>query len=247
MIGLQLALAAEAVALLEALSGRRDDMVCGRPVVTGRLAGHEVLLAVSGIGKVAAAMTATLLVRRASVVLVVGTAGGLSMAVAPGDIVVATAALQHDLDARPLVGRWQQPEAGISRFPTAEDWTAALLAAADGVAGVGAVVPGVGWVERRRHVGLVVSGDRFINSHEVAQRLRDDLPEALAVDMESAAVAQVCRAAGVPCGIVRTVSDHADSDAGVDFDQFLASAAPLHRDLVMKALIGFFDPTAAAG
>jgi adenosylhomocysteine nucleosidase len=83
---------------------------------------------------------------------------------------------------------------------------------------------------------LVVSGDLFISSHEVAGQLRHDLPEALAVDMESAAVAQVCRAAALPYGIVRTISDRVDSQAGVDFAQFLSLAAPLHRDLVIEAL-----------
>jgi len=205
-------------------------------------AGHEVALAISGIGKVAAAHTATLLARHVSALLVVGTAGGLGAGVGPGDVVVATAALQHDLDARPLFDRWVQPESGLSRFPVDPAWTRALLAAADQVVS-GQAGAGVTGREPRRHAGLLVSGDRFIGSAKTAQRLRRDLPDALAVDMESAAVAQVCHAAGTPIGIVRTISDRADGDAGVDFGAFVRGAARLHRDLVITALAAQAEAT----
>jgi adenosylhomocysteine nucleosidase len=238
MIGLQLALEAEAASLLEALDGPRTEPRCGRPFTYGRLAGRDVVVAISGIGKVAAAMTATLLVPEVTALIVVGTSGGLAKTVDPGHVVVATALLQHDLDARPLFGRWQQPDLGLSRFPTTPAVTKALLAATDAAIapGLGEAAAGLGLARPQRQAGLVISGDAFINSHETAWRLRNDLPDALACDMESAAAAQVCTSAALPFGVVRTISDRANGKAGVDFARFLAVAAPLHLAIVTGAL-----------
>ena len=78
--------------------------VAGRDLRGGTLCGRPVLLALSGVGKVAAASTATLLVEQASAVILVGTAGGIGTGVEPGDVVVAAELVQHDLDAPSAVG-----------------------------------------------------------------------------------------------------------------------------------------------
>jgi adenosylhomocysteine nucleosidase len=240
MIGVISALEAEAAGVAQALREEapvREEVRCGRPLTYGTLAGQDTVLAISGIGKVAAAMTAALLAPQVNTVLVVGTAGGLGHGVEPGDVIVATALLQHDLDARPLFARWQQPDSGVSRFPTAPHLTWALLAAADDVvAGPNLGAP-LGLGQPRRQAGLVISGDAFVGSHDVAGRLRRDLPDALAVDMESAAVAQVCAAADIPLGVIRVISDRANGQASVDFARFLAQVAgPIGRDLVVQTL-----------
>ncbi|MDR1807246.1 MAG: 5'-methylthioadenosine/S-adenosylhomocysteine nucleosidase, partial [Propionibacteriaceae bacterium] len=173
MIGLQLALEAEAAGILAALEAPRTEARCGRPLTYGRLAGRDVVVAISGVGKVAAAMTATLIAPEVSVLLVVGTSGALAKTVEPGHAVVATALLQHDLDARPLFGRWQQPDLGLSRFPTTPAVTQVLLAATDAAlaGGLGEAGAALGLGRPKRQAGLVISGDAFINSHETAWRL----------------------------------------------------------------------------
>jgi adenosylhomocysteine nucleosidase len=238
MIGIQVALEAEASAILAALEQPRSEGRLGRTLRCGKLAGQDVAVAISGVGKVAAAHTAALLAADASAVLVIGTSGSLHDAVDPGHLVVATHLLQHDLDARPLFSRWEQPDLGISRFPCSEPVTRALLAAADSVvaAGYPPEAAAIGVSAPRRHDGLVISGDAFISSAEVSARLRQDLPDALACDMESAAVAQVCTMAGVPFGAVRTISDRSNGQASVDFVKFLALAAPLHLALAVSAI-----------
>ncbi|MDR1512970.1 MAG: 5'-methylthioadenosine/adenosylhomocysteine nucleosidase [Propionibacteriaceae bacterium] len=240
-IGVQVALEAEAAGVVAALEGARTTVRCGRALTSGRLGGREVVVAVSGIGKVAAAVTATLLAGEVEALLVVGTSGGLGAGVDPGDVVVATALLQHDLDARPLFGRWVQPDLGESRFAPTPAVTWALLAAADEVVAAHPGAPTPGGRPPRRQAGLIVSGDAFVNSHEAARRLRQDLPDALACDMESAAVAQVCAMAALPFGVVRTISDRANGQAAVDFGKFLSVAAGLHRDLVVGALTRLTD------
>jgi adenosylhomocysteine nucleosidase len=85
--------------------------------------------------------------------------------------------------------------------------------------------------------GLVISGDRFVATALESQALRTALPEALAVEMEGAAVAQVCADFGRPFGVVRTISDRADDAAHVDFPRFIAEvAAEFSRDIVRATL-----------
>ncbi len=84
------------------------------------------------------------------------------------------------------------------------------------------------------HEGLIASGDRFVATAAESDALRGALPEVLAVDMESAAVAQVCADWGVPFGAVRTVSDRADDDAHVDFQHFLTQVARHYSGRVVR-------------
>lgn len=241
MIAIVAALPDELAALTAAASAEGPlevRRIAGREFSTGRLRGRDVVLALSGVGKVAAASTATLLVEQASSVIMVGTAGGLGTAVEPGHIVVAAELLQHDLDARPLWDRWVVPSLGIARIPADRRLTAALAAAAEVVVGThrpdlaALGLGGPSW-----HLGLVASGDVFVATAEDASRLRQLLPDVLAVEMEGAAVAQVCHTAGVPFAVARTISDRADDDAMVDFPRFLNEvAAPYARDLVVTAL-----------
>jgi adenosylhomocysteine nucleosidase len=89
----------------------------------------------------------------------------------------------------------------------------------------------------RRHTGLIVSGDRFVASAAESAALRAALPDALAVEMEGAAMAQVCADFGCPLAVLRTVSDRADDSAHVDFGRFVAEvAAEYSRDIVLAAL-----------
>ena len=230
----------ELSALRAGLDGDRAETVAGRQFVRGRLVGREVVLVLSGIGKVAAAATAALLIDRlgARALLFTGVAGGLGAGVRVGDVVVAQELLQHDLDASPLFPRWEVPLTGRSRFAAEPALSAALLAACDEV--LAAPQPGLaalGLHTPRRHAGLVVSGDRFVSSAAESAALRSALPDALAVEMEGAAMAQVCADFGCPLAVLRTVSDRADDNAHVDFGRFVAQvAATYSRDIVLAAL-----------
>lgn len=236
-------------ALLSCLEGAKVQHLGGRAFHQGRLAGREVVLALSGIGKVAASATAAMLIDRfqARSLLFTGVAGGLGAGVKVGDVVVATTLLQHDLDASPLFPRWEVPLTGRSRFPTDGGLRDALTSACDqvlarpheGLASLGLHAP-------RRHLGLVVSGDRFVSSAAESDGLRAVLPDALAVEMEGAAMAQVCADFACPLAVLRTVSDRADDTAHVDFGRFVAEvAAEYSRDIVLTALAAGFGTAVA--
>lgn len=200
--------------------------IAGRSFHVGELAGVPAVLTLCGIGKVAAAVTTTLLLDRFDVdaVIFTGVAGGLRNGVGVGHVVVAQELLQHDLDASPLFPRYEVPLTGRSRFGADLALTSTLMAAARDA---GATV----------HAGLVISGDQFIGSAASSAALRTRLPEALAVEMEGAALAQVCHDFKKPFAVLRTISDRADDAAHVDFATFLADvAAHVTHDVVLRAL-----------
>ncbi|XAH23459.1 5'-methylthioadenosine/adenosylhomocysteine nucleosidase [Xylophilus sp. GW821-FHT01B05] len=212
----------------------------GRSFVQGTLDGLPVVLALSGIGKVAAASTATLLIERfgAARILFTGVAGGLGAQVRVGDVVVARDFVQHDMNAAPLFPRFEVPLTGVSRFPADAALTDALLQAARAALADPDLVDAAerlrfGLQQPKVHHGLLASGDRFVSSHAEVAELRAALPEALAVDMESAAVAQVCAAYGLPFAAVRTVSDRADDAAHVDFPAFVTAVASRYAGVIM--------------
>jgi len=204
--------------------GQRVD-IGGRHFHCGRLHGRAVVLALSGIGKVAAAATATLLIDRfaASELLFTGVAGGLHADVAVGDVVVARSLLQHDMDASPLFPRYEVPLTGRSHFAADGELAAALAAAARRCLATG----------HRVHEGLIVSGDRFVSSADESRALRAALPEALAVEMEGAALAQVCSDFGRPFAVLRSISDRADDAAHVDFADFIAEVACVYTRTIV--------------
>ncbi len=218
----------ELAAVLELLPDERREPLGGRDYWRGHLHGQEVIAVLSRIGKVAAATTATALIAHFGVRAIVftGVAGGLAPGVRVGDVVVADAFLQHDLDASPLFPRHEVPLYGRARFPTDPAWTDRLVQAAR------RALPAAGL-----HRGLIVSGDRFVSTTLEAQALQAALPDALAVEMEGAAIAQVCHDYGVPYAAVRTISDRADDAAHGDFTRFIQEVARRHSAALVNALL----------
>ena len=252
-LGIVSAMHEELSAVLERVQAQPVEWA-GRTFWQGHWHGVPVVAVLSRIGKVAAATTVTTLLHRFEVdqVVMTGVAGGLAPLVQVGDAVVADAFVQHDLDASPLFPRYEVPLYGVSRFGvdarlsewlhqsaqdvlSQADWQAALgelTARAAGSGGAGSALRGPGL-----HRGLVASGDRFVSSAEESQTLRRELPDALAVEMEGAAMAQVCHDHAVPFAGVRLISDRADDAAHVDFMRFIRDVAAPASAAVMQGLV----------
>ena len=236
------ALQEEQSSLLQHLQRPRRTMHAGRAFWQGDWHGRPVVLALSGIGKVAAATTATALLERFGVARIVftGVAGGVGDGVQVGDVVVAHDYVQHDMDASPLFPRWELPGYARTRLSCDTALTAMLLEAASAYVQSAAgqfdskLVAG----QPRAHRGLIASGDRFVSAAQEVQGLRTALSsaghEVLAVEMEGAAVAQVCHDYGLPFAAMRTISDRADDSAHVDFPAFVNTVATRYAEHIIQ-------------
>ncbi len=232
-------------ALLPQLDDVRRVNRAGREFHCGRLHGQPVVLVLSGIGKVAAATTVSVLASEFAPqsLLFTGVAGGLAAGVRVGDVVLARELLQHDMDASPLFPRYEVPLTGRSRFPAGSALSDHLaVAAANCLAGavhaVGAEhLAEFGIDTPRLHQGLVISGDRFVATAVESTALRLALPDALAVEMEGAAVAQVCADFGLPFALLRVISDRADDTAHHDFLRFTREVASVLTRLIVGAAL----------
>lgn len=243
-IALMAAMPEELQALRAPLTAARVHHHAGREFHSGWLDGQEVVLVLSRIGKVAAATTATLLIERfgAEAIVFTGVAGGLHPRARVGDVVVARELLQHDLDVSPLFPRHEVPLTGRSRFPTDAELSDSLLQAARDALAAEAIVQGETWAALgitapQVHEGLIVSGDRFVATAAEGAALRHELPDALAVEMEGAAIAQVCHDYGLPYAAVRTISDRADDAAHGDFLRFVQEVASRHSAAIVAHLL----------
>ena len=235
------ALAEEQHGLIELLHQPRKVKHAGREFWLGDLHGQQVVLAVSKIGKVAAATTATALIERFGVhrIVFTGVAGGLAEGVNVGDVVVASGFVQHDMDASPIFPRYEVPLYGQSRFASDADLTTLLLRAGRDM--LTHESEALRFPQARIHHGLVISGDRFVSGAVESAALRAALGAAghaaLAVEMEGAAIAQVCHDYNIPFASVRTISDRADDSAHVDFPQFVGEVASRYARSVMERFL----------
>jgi adenosylhomocysteine nucleosidase len=217
--------------------GRRDYHV-------GTAHGVPCVVTLARVGKVAAAATASALIHVFGVDAMVftGVAGGVGRGVRVGDIVVADSLMQHDMDASPLFPRYEIPLLNQARFAAHAELADALAAACEQfVAAAGpALDERFGFKAPRVHRGLIISGDRFVSSEGEVRALAEALPEAMAVEMEGAAMAQVCYEHEVPCAIVRTISDTADDHATASFTTFLTDIAGTYSSGVLLRFLSAY-------
>ena len=210
--------------------------------------GQSVVAVLSRIGKVAAACTTVSLIEHFGVNQVVfsGVAGSVDKRVQVGDVVVAAQLLQHDMDASPLFPRYEIPLTNKTYFSSDPNLTQELKrAASQCLSEVRAHMQshglweqlGVATKDIGLHEGLILSGDQFISSAKKSIELKRDHPTALAVEMECAAVAQVCDDFGVPFAALRMISDKADDSAHMDFEKFIQTVAAPYGAHVIETLL----------
>lgn len=193
----------------------------------GKIYDEPVVLCLSGIGKVNAAAAATILIHvfKAQILIFTGVAGGVQPHLNIGDIVIGTDFLYHDFDAQALGYAISEiPDEKISLFPANTFISETVLEIAREAFGNHCI-----------HPGRIVSGDQFIANNEKITFLREQF-NAFAVDMESAAVAHIAYKHNVPCCIIRSISDKADSEASSTYDNFFAGAAQKSSYIVMQLI-----------
>lgn len=191
----------------------------------GQLSGVNVTLVKSGIGKVAAALSTTLLLEYypCDVVINMGSAGGLSPQLTVGDLVISSAVGYHDVDLTAFGYKLGQMSGCPELFIADKHFIHLALACAK-QQNINAVT------------GLICSGDTFMNGDNALIQLKVHFPDAIAVDMEAAAIAQVCFRYNTSFLIARAISDVANKESAIDFNQFLPVAAEQSSKFVQLML-----------
>jgi adenosylhomocysteine nucleosidase len=223
---------AEVEYIQKTMTAKRDTVCEAVTFTLGFLEGRHVVLTKVGVGKVNAAMTTTLLLEHfnPSEVIFTGIAGGLRPDLYPGDIVIGSRTAYHDFVYETVDGSkskaTRDPISGELNpifFPVDEKLLS-LAMEASSLVELSKISTKAGEREPEVTVGLIVTGDAFIASNAKKKELRSRL-NADAVEMEGAAVAQLCFQKKTPCLVVRSISDRADSSAVRDVNQFYRIAA----------------------
>ena len=226
-IGIIGAMKSEVSLLKEEMKIERQEHIAGMDFFSGQLGSHEVVVVQSGIGKVNAAICAQILIDDFQVTYIIntGVAGSLNKDLNIGDIVVSVDAVQHDFTVEAIgFKKGEIPFTGLVAFAADETLRKRAMEA------VTITLSGVKAVE-----GRVCSGDQFISSSEVKQRIINDFAGDC-TEMEGAAIAQVCYLNNVPFVILRAISDNADDSGHISFEEFEKIAAVNSAKIVRQMM-----------
>lgn len=227
MIGIIGAMDEEVEQIVAAMEIEREETKAKMVFRAGKLAGRDVVIVRSGIGKVNAAVCTQILVDDfgADYVINTGIAGSLRAEIDIADIVISSDVLHHDVDATGFgYALGQIPRMDVLSFE-ADARLVRLSKEACSKA-----VPEIG-----THIGRVVSGDQFISDKTVKERILTNF-DGFCTEMEGAAIAQAAYLNGVPFVILRAISDKADDSATMDYPTFekqaIANSVKLIKELV---------------
>ncbi len=223
-IGIIGAMEQEVAILKNALDNLQETRIGGCTFYSGTLHDKSVVLLQSGIGKVAAAVGTTLLIQefKPDVVINTGSAGGFDSSLNHGDVVISSEVRHHDADVTAFGYEIGQMAGQPAAFLADEK----LMAAAESaLATLG---------DKHSVRGLICTGDVFVCTAEKQAFIREHFPTVVAVEMEASAIAQTCHQFKLPFVVVRAISDVADKQSPMSFEEFLPLAAQSSSEMVAK-------------
>ncbi|HEY9168468.1 MAG TPA: 5'-methylthioadenosine/adenosylhomocysteine nucleosidase [Lutibacter sp.] len=240
MVGIISAMQEEIQALLHELQDVSTTEKGMRTYYTGTLFGKKVVLVFSRWGKVASAATTTQLINDFDVqeIIFTGVAGAIHPQLSIGDIVIGKNLYQHDLNAFPFYEKFEIP---ILRKKFLATYNSEKLLIATNLfldtyhQFIALEDSQLFEIKHPKVVhGDIASGDQFISSLKKIKKLNKAIPSAICVEMEGAAVAQVCFEYEVPFSIIRIISDEANENATIDFPKFANSIASKYALGILK-------------
>lgn len=215
-----------------------------RTYFEGKINDIDTVVVFSRWGKVAAATTVTTLIHEFKIteLLFTGVAGAIHSDLKIGDIVLGKRLIQHDMDARPLMKQYEIPLLSKTYIESNADHLNIATKAINYVfenKSLHAVIKAedldkFNISQPKLVVGDIASGDQFFSSNEQKHNLQNQLPEVLCVEMEGAAVAQVCYEYDIPFSIIRTISDVADDNSHIDFPSFIKKISSKYAAEIIK-------------
>ncbi len=230
--------------VVQLLSGKQQIVIAGRTYFKGTINSVETVVVVSGWGKVAAAASIATLIYKFEIteLIFTGVAGAVSDELKIGDIVIGSRLVQHDMDARPFIPQYEIPllkktffeceqqrlsHASAAITKTLTDVSLHQLISKNELAAFNITTP-------KLYIGDIASGDQFFSDNARKKQLLKNLPGILCVEMEGAAVAQVCYENEIPFTIIRTISDVADEQSHIDFAAFIEKIAGKYSAGIIK-------------
>lgn len=219
--GIIAAMEQELVSLLEKLEDRKDETILDTLYYSGRISNQEVVMVQSGIGKVMSAMSVAILISHFKVDAIIntGSAGAVADGLSVGDIVIADRLAYHDVDVTAFgydYGQMARQPLYFESYPKFIQVFKEVIARQDSVS----------------KIGLIATGDSFIASQERIDGIKEYFNNVLAVEMEGAAIAQAAYNAGKPFIVIRAMSDTADHNASVSFDEFIIEAGKKSAEML---------------
>lgn len=231
IIGIMGAMHEEINGVVELLTDAKEYTRGMRTYYSGSLNGIKTVVVFSRWGKVAAATTVANLILEFNIteLIFTGVAGAMNEDLNIGDIVIAKRLIQHDMDAQPLMPRFEIPLLGKTYFECAHEQLITATKAVNALLQTKQLHEVISDEELKAFkitspklaTGDIASGDKFFSNATDKHALLEKLPTVLCVEMEGAAVAQVCYEYGLPFTIIRTISDAADEHSHIDFPMFI--------------------------
>lgn len=226
-VGLIGAMEVEVRQIVTAMTACREEVIASTVFYIGRLDGVPCVVAKCGVGKVNAAMCAQTMILRFAprCVINLGVAGGIGKEVEIGDLVIASACVQYDFDTTAFgdpLGMISIAGENCVEIPCEKQLAEMMTCRAKEIYG-------------NAHAGVIATGDRFVADAQICGDLHRQFG-AKACEMEGGSIAQVCKLNGVPVAVLRAISDHADKEGAMDFNEFARLSAEKSQLLLAAVL-----------
>ena len=224
-IGIIAAMPEELVFLIQHLENAQEETVLGNKYHTGKIGLVDLVLVESGIGKVMSAMSVAILADHFKVDAVIntGSAGALAEGIEVGDVVIADKLAYHDVDVTAFGYAYGQMAGQPLYFESDKKFIARIK-------------ENLSQLEQTWHLGLIATGDSFIAGDDKIASIKTHFPDVLAVEMEGAAIAQAAQALGLPFLVIRAMSDNANHEASISFDEFIIEAGRRSAQVLLAFL-----------
>ena len=224
-IGIIAAMPEELLHLTQNLDRTQEVQVLGNTYYTGTVGKTEVVLVQSGIGKVMSAMSVAVLADHFQVEAIIntGSAGALAEGIAVGDVVIADKLAYHDVDVTAFGYAYGQMAQQPLYFESDKNFVAKIQES-------------LSQLNQKWHLGLIATGDSFVAGNDKIEAIKSHFPEVLAVEMEGAAIAQAAQALGLPFLVIRAMSDNANHEASISFDEFIIEAGRRSAQVLLAFL-----------
>lgn len=232
MIGIICAEPEEIEAIVSYMGDIKKDKIHSFEFIKGKLENSECVLALSGVGKVNAAICAQTLILKYNpkFILNIGVAGGIDNNLKIGDIVIGENAVEHDFDVSVFPNRKKGQIPGFSdaKIPCTPWITELLIKCTNEIPSI------------KKRSGTILTGDQFINSPDKISELKKEFG-GIACEMEAGSIAQVCSVNNIEFGIIKSISDLANQNSHVDFHAFIKEASQKAGLLLLKFIKSYQD------